>query len=257
MQRFLKWYKQSRKNKVIVFSIIFIVALLYSFLHRPLGLMIFWISTHYGDSYNEMQRLDKIHSNIINKDIFIQLSDEYNLSTKVAKHRKEFLNYTDKFTTDILVANSLGLEEWYYQPLLIKAKIYALEEGYYALYKAHKGTPITQDDIQSILYFFKSFDTLIFFFNEISLQDAAYKRYMLQANMIQFMFIMPQISLLADLENTLCLVIDTKARNELLQRMSDINDSLSQYFGELEIYFDKNTAIDTINKAKDKLNECE
>lgn len=80
---------------------------------------------------------------------------------------------------------------------------------------------------------------------------------MLQANMIQFMFILPQISLLADLENTLCLVIDTKARNELLQRMSDINDSLSQYFGELEIYFDKNTAIDTINKAKDKLNECE
>lgn len=39
MQRFLKWFQQSRKNKAIVFSIIFIMALLYSFLHRPLGLI--------------------------------------------------------------------------------------------------------------------------------------------------------------------------------------------------------------------------
>lgn len=39
MQKFLSWYKKSTKNKIIIFSVIFIISLAYSFLHRPLGLI--------------------------------------------------------------------------------------------------------------------------------------------------------------------------------------------------------------------------
>ncbi|RDU58822.1 hypothetical protein [Helicobacter sp. MIT 14-3879] len=260
MKRFINWYNKSLRNKVILFSIIFIFALMYSFLHRPLGLAIFCIDSYYGNSYNELQTLDKLNKNMMYKDIFLQLSDGYNLAYKVKKHKKEFLEYINHFTTDLFLVNLLGLEDWYYQPLLIKAKMYVLEEGFYTAYKEHKKIPITKEDIKSTLDFLNSFDEIVFFFNKISLENTQYKRYMLQANLIRFLLIQPKISFLVFLENRLCSVVDNQAKIIISEILDNVIQIYSQDWGELEdndmVEFNKNEALNKIAKLKDKLNGC-
>ncbi len=54
MQRFLQWYNKSTRNKIILFSVIFILALGYSFLHRPLGL-IMWYQWSYPKEFEQME----------------------------------------------------------------------------------------------------------------------------------------------------------------------------------------------------------
>lgn len=252
---FFKWYFKNTRNKIIFLSSIFILVLVCYFLHRPLGLIIFWIDNHRGYTHSQ---LDELNKHITNKDIYIQLSDKYNLPIKVELHKKELLGYIDSFSTDLSAISLLGLKEWYYQSFLAKAYIYMREQGYYTTYKSHKDIPITKNDIESTLAFLDDFDKVVFFFDEISLENKEYKRYAIQANIMSFFPIQLQMYILINLDNTLCAVIDTPTKNILLKRLSYLDKSLSQDFDKFEvaIHKQKENVLNDITKIKEKLNEC-
>lgn len=186
------------------------------------------------------------------------MSDKYNLPIKVELHKKELLGYIDSFSTDLSAISLLGLKEWYYQSFLAKAYIYMREQGYYTTYKSHKDIPITKNDIESTLAFLDDFDKVVFFFDEISLENKEYKRYAIQANIMSFFPIQLQMYILINLDNTLCAVIDTPTKNILLKRLSYLDKSLSQDFDKFEvaIHKQKENVLNDITKIKEKLNEC-
>ncbi|WP_334085301.1 hypothetical protein [Helicobacter typhlonius] len=92
MQRFLQWYHKSTRNKIILFSVIFILALGYLFLHRPLGL-IMWYHLNFIEEKEQVVSYEKCGSfkhhytkyaitanvYIINQDTFKHLVPQTNL----------------------------------------------------------------------------------------------------------------------------------------------------------------------------------
>ncbi len=255
MKIFYLWFSKNVKNKIIIFGIIFLLLFCYVFLHRPLALVIFSIDKN---SYSRnAYKLDEIRKNITNKDMFLSLADEYNLANKEAFHKKELLNYIDNFNADLFIVNFLGLNEWYYQGLLMKTRIYANEKGMYVAYNAHKKI-ITKDDITSMLEFTDVFNSIVSFFNNLALKDSLYNRYMIQSNITQFLLTQPEIYFLAFMNNKLCQVIDNQIKNTLLKRLFHIQKVLLQHYDELEMdtqRLDK-FIIEPINELKEQLNEC-
>ena len=254
MKTFYLWFAKNAKNKIIVFGIIFLLSFCYVFLHRPLAIVIFSIDKN---SYSRnAYKLDEIRKNITNKDMFLSLADEYNLADKETFHKKELLNYIDNFNTDLFLVNALGLNEWFYQGLLMKARIYANEKGMYVAYKAHKEIAITKNDITSMLEFTDIFNNIVSFFNNLALKDSLYNRYMIQSNITQFLLTQPEIYFLAFRDNKLCLVVDSQIKNALLERLSHIKKVLLQHYNELDTQRLDKFIIEPINELKEQLNEC-
>lgn len=254
MKTFYLWFAKSTKNKIIAFGIIFLLSFCYVFLHRPLGLVIFSIDqqSYSHNAYN----LDEIRNNISNKDMFLSLVNEYNLSDKEKFHKKELLNYIDNLNTDLFIVNAFGLNEWYYQGLLMKARIYANEKGMYVAYKAHKEIVITKNDLISMLDFLNIFNNIVSFFNNLNSKDSSYNRYMIQSNITQFLLIQPEIYFLAFRDNKLCLVVDSQIKNALLERLSSIKKVLLQPYNELDMKRLDTFIIKPINELKEQLNDC-
>ncbi len=254
MKTFYLWFAKSAKNKIIIFSIVFLLSFCYVFLHRPLGLVIFSIDK---DRYSRnAYKLDEIRKNISNKDMFLRLANEYNLADKEKFHKKELLSYIDNFNTDLFIVNVLGLNEWHYQGLLMKARIYANEKGMYVAYKTHKEITITKNDIASMLEFSNRFNDIVSFFNNLALEDSLHNRYMIQSNITQFLLVQPEIYFLAFRDNKLCLVVDSQIKNALLERLSRIKKVLLQHYNELDMQRLDKSIIKPINELKEQLNEC-
>ena len=258
MKTFYLWFAKNAKNKIIVFSIIFLFAFCYVFLHRLLELVVFSIDK---DSYSRnAYKLDEIRKNITNKDMFLRLIDDYHLAEKEKNHKKELLNYMNNFNTDLFIVNLLGLNEWYYQGLLMKARIYANEKVMYISYKAHKEINITKNDVTSMLEFSNRFNNIVSFLTNLALKDSLHNRYMIQANITQFLFTQPEIYFLAFKDNKLCLVVDSQIKSALLERLSHIQMLLQHYehYDELEIEAQRlgKFIIEPINELKEQLNEC-
>ena len=93
MQKFLQWYNKSTRNKIILFSVIFILALGYSFLHRPLGL-IMWYHLNFIE---EKEQVETTRIYMDNKEKFLEYYKQYDITNKLSKRQKKFFRYIDNF----------------------------------------------------------------------------------------------------------------------------------------------------------------
>lgn len=250
MQRFLKWYKQSRKNKVIVFSIIFIVALLYSFLHRPLGLIV-WYQWSYSKEYKQMEAdLYKVQSN--EKEFFELYHNFYekeNIAEKSKKIEKELLKYIDWLEIDLLASSFVGLSELYMKSLASKIGIYTNDLEWKLAYSIFKPYSLTSEQTQSYYNFLKAYNKFLFFVNRLDDEFIVAK---LHSNLVVFKL----IGHLLLLTEERCFMKD------------DILDIVQKSYDELKRIdsgvFKSNLSTSFLNAAryvydttKDKLNECE
>ena len=164
MQKFLQWYNKSTRNKIILFSVIFILALGYSFLHRPLGL-IMWYQWSYSKEFEQMEaNLYQVNSD---EDKFLELYHNFyekqNIDKRSKEIEKELLHYIDNLEIDLLASSFVGLSEWYLLAFVSKANIYASDLEWKTAYFIFKPYRLTKEQVQSYYDFLKAYNKVLFF----------------------------------------------------------------------------------------------
>ena len=260
MQRFLKWYKQSRKNKVIVFSIIFIVALLYSFLHRPLGL----IAWNAFDFAGESQQIKAIVPYIDNEKRFLESYTQHNIADRFHKSQKEIFRYIDDFEIDLLASSFVGLAEWYIQSFLSKSNIYVDYFNLHIVRQAYHKNAYTQENINMFIEFLDKNQKVSFFIDNLALKDDEFESYVAQHSLIQLMLTVHIVYFFT--QEQICALPDRgKISNVLMrfydayQKMKSANKTYKMAKDRQGDTFDSNMQmlLNLHNTIKDKLNECE
>lgn len=260
MQKILQWYKKSIKNKIIVFSVIFILAFGYSFLHRPLGL-IMW---HHFSFAEEYKQIKTAISYVDNEKKFLETYKQYNITNKFHKSQKEIFKYIDDFEIDLLVSSFMGLSEWYLQVFLSKSKTYS---GYFNIYMAyqeyHKNAYI-KENINMLMEFLDKNQKISFFIDRLAFKDEEFENYMFQQSFIQLQFLLPIIYFFTQ-EQVCALPDKEKISNVLIQ----FYDAYQKLQGDNKTYkiakdrqgdvFEKNLQglFNLHNMIKEKLNECQ
>lgn len=249
----IRWYYKSTRNKIITLTLIFTLTTSYALLHRPLGLAIFWV---YDTLWSKQeQNLRELQLNISDKETFLHLVSQYDLIDKIESREKEIRNYIKHFEFDLLIVNALGIEDWYYQPLLTKIRYYASMLVYYTAYKKHQNLPYTQEELNQYLDFLKVCDNVFYFFDKISKDYKEYENYMFQAKSFEFLLILPYIHFTEKPQT--CNFFGGAVKQDILQRVENISKSL-QTLKEKDAIVAEETQgiIDRLNLIKEKLNEC-
>lgn len=255
MQRFLKWYKQSRKNKVIVFSIIFIVALLYSFLHRPLGL-IAWDAFQHKTTKASLNAIIYAANNISvddNEERFLNLYSHHNIPQEKVLISQDIWRYIDELEIDFLATTFLGLEELYLQSFLNKARIYMLDYMLIdAFDKIYHNSPYTKREVMFYQEFLSVFEKAFLFITKLAKSNHIYQRYAFQVAGLNagYIWFISNFS-----QEQIC----SLDKDFFLKKIQETQ----QFFSEIDFNTWKDTnpkdidAIkDTMRTIKDKLNEC-
>lgn len=254
----IRWYYKSTRNKIITLTLIFTITTSYALLHRPLGLAIFWV---YDTLWSKQeQNLRELQLNISDKETFLHLVSQYDLIDKIESREKEIRNYIKHFEFDLLIVNALGIEDWYYQPLLTKMRYYALENEFYKAYIFYNNLPYTQEEVNKDLDFLKVCDNVFYFFDKISKDYKEYENYMFQAKLVEFMLIYAPISF-AEIYFTekleTCNFFGGSIKQDFLQRINLSIQSLN-ILKEKDMIIAEQTQglIDNLNSIKEELNEC-
>ncbi len=240
MKKFLQWYHKNIRNKVIIFSIIFTLALGYSFLHRPLGLIMWYHLNFIGEK--EQVETTRIHMN--NKEKFLDLYRQYDIAHNFRKEQKELFRYIDDFEIDLLASSFMGLSEWYLQSFLSKSRIYVEYFNIYIGYQEYHENTYTPENINMFMEFLNKNQKISFFINRLALKDEEFERYMFQQNAILMISIFPYIYLLS--EEQVCALPDKES----------ILKNLTNFYESANIEENEKKNFDTLqNRTKNKLNQ--
>ena len=251
MKNFLQWHKQSTKNKIIIFSVVFILALCYSFLHRPLGL-IMWDRLYYqkefkliradlNEVFDDREKFFKLYHNFYEKE---------NIDEKSKETKKELLHYIDNLEIDLLITTFFGLDELYLQAFTRKIDIYAgiLEWSYiYFISNYFKDSYLlTKAQTNDYLSFLQSSDKVLFFVNRLN-NDFA--KLSINSNIIRIIEVLSKMRNKEICEN----------KDNLLKLLNQANTALQTYKNtesskNIEGFYDFIQEI--TNKTKDNFNEC-
>lgn len=260
MQRFLQWYHKSTRNKVILFSVIFIFALGYSFLHRPLGL-IMWYQWSFVE---ENKQIKLAISYVSDEKEFLESYKQYNITDKLHKSQKELFKYIDDFEIDLLASSFVGLSEWYLQSFLSKSKTYSEYFNLYIVHQEYHKNAYTTEIINMFMEFLDKNQKISFFINRLALKDEEFENYMVQQRFIQLQFMFSIIYFFTQ-EQVCALPNKEKISNALMQ----FYDAYQKLQGENKTYktakerqgdtFDENLQglLNLHNLIKEKLNECQ
>ena len=260
MQKFLQWYHKSTRNKVILFSIIFTIALGYSFLHRPLGL-IMWYHLNFIEEKEQVE-MTRIHMD--NKEKFLDLYRQYDITHNFRKSQKELFKYIDDFEIDLLASSFMGLSEWYLQSFLSKSRIYVEYFNIYIGYQEYHENTYMPENINMFMEFLDKNQKISFFIDRLALKDEEFERYMFQHRFIQLQFMFGIIYFFTQ-EQVCALPNKEKISNALMQ----FYDAYQKLQGENKTYktakerqgdaLDENLQglLNLHNIIKDKLNECQ
>lgn len=242
MQKFLQWYHKSTRNKVILFSIIFTIALGYSFLHRPLGL-IMW----YRFSFAEENKQIKVAINYVSDEKeFLESYKQYDIAGKLHKSQKELFKYIDDFEIDLLASSFVGLSEWYLQSFLSKSETHSEYFNLYIAYQEYHKNTYMPENINMFMEFLDKNQKISFFIDRLALKDEDFERYMFQQNAILIMFIFPYIYFLSG--EQVC----------ALPNKESILKNLTNFYESTNIKENEKKNFDTMQSLiKDKLNECQ
>lgn len=249
MQRFLQWYNKSTRNKIILFSVIFILALGYSFLHRPLGL-IMWYHLNFIEEKEQVE-MTRIHMD--NKEKFLDLYRQYDIAHNFRKTQKEFFRYIDDFEIDLLASSFVGLSEWYLLAFVSKANIYASDLEWKTAYFIFKPYRLTKEQVQSYYDFLKAYNKVLFFVNR--LDKNSHNANLITAKLYGNFFVFKFIGHFLPLTEEKCFmkddILDIMQKSYIgLQQISNIKN----YYVEKALDIAQNIYDDA---AKDKLNECQ
>lgn len=210
MQRFLQWYHKSTRNKIILFSVIFILALGYSFLHRPLGL-IMWYHLNFIE---EKEQVETTRIYMDNKEKFLDLYRQYDIAHNFRKTQKEFFRYIDDFEIDLLASSFVGLSEWYLQSFLSKSRIYVEYFNIYIGYQEYYESTYVPENINMFMEFLDKNQKISFFINKLALKNEEFERYIVQQSMIQLLFVFPAIYFLS--QEQVCALPDKEKISNVL-----------------------------------------
>ncbi|TLD89547.1 hypothetical protein LS66_004355 [Helicobacter sp. MIT 03-1614] len=263
MQRFLQWYNKSTRNKIILFSVIFILALGYSFLHRPLGL-IMWYQWSYPKEFEQMEaNLRQVSSD---EDKFLELYHNFyekqNIDKRSKEIEKELLDYIDKLEIDLLATTFFGLEDLYLLAFVSKVMIYSNDLEWKLAYAIFKSYRLSKEQFQSYYDFFKSYNKFLFFVN--GLDNDLHRSKLISAKWYANLFVLKFIGIalaLTDLAEEQCSMKDDildimqKSYNEMQQ----INNVVTEANKNKKVdFFEKvlGFAQHSYNDAKESFNEC-
>lgn len=189
-KKFFEWFRKNTKNKIIVFSIVFIFALGYSFLHRPLGL-IMWYQWSYLKEYEQMET--KLYQVKFNEKEFLKLYHNFyekeNIDKKSKKIEQELLKYIDDFEIDLLASSFIGLSDLYLESFVAKLNIYVNDLEWKMAYSIFKPYHLTKEQVQSYYDFLKSYKKILFFINRLDADNAKQITAKLYGNLFVFRFI--------------------------------------------------------------------
>ena len=186
---FFEWFKKNTKNKIIAFSVIFIFALGYSFLHRPLGL-IMWYQWSYLKEYEQMET--KLYQVQSNKKEFLKLYHNFyekeNIDKKSKKIEQELLKYIDDFEIDLLTSSFIGLSDLYLESFVAKLNIYVNDLEWKMAYSIFEHYRLTKEQSQSYYNFLKNYNKFLFFINRLDIDNAKQITAKLYGNLFIFRF---------------------------------------------------------------------
>lgn len=144
-----------------IFLIIFL-SLAYTFLQRPLGLIV-W-DRYYYEKENQIRKgILKLSTN--NEEEFKKVFSEQNLNQELKINQKELLNCMHYFKKDFKLMQILGLDNAYLQALRDKASLFGRqsENNLYYFYIASNST-----DLEEMNNFISIIDKYTAFINEIN-----------------------------------------------------------------------------------------
>lgn len=250
MSKILQWYKQSIKNKIIAFGIIFIFALGYSFLHRPLGL-IMWDKFNYVKEYKLMK--NNLYEVWQDEEKFLELYHSFyekqNIDKRSKEIEKELLHYIDKLEIDLFATTFFGLDDLYLLAFAHKTIIYTLNIDWQLADSIINDFHLSKVQTNDYLSFLQSFDKILFFVNRL---DNDYLKIQFNDIIIRFMIAFVEIT---NKEN----VCDSKIN--LINMVDSINNTMQGFKNtELEKLLQKDY-LEVIEQEssifKEKLNECQ
>ena len=238
MQRFLQWYHKSTRNKVILFSIIFILALGYSFLHRPLGL-IMWYQWSYPKEFKQMET--DLYEVWKNEEEFFELYHNFyekeKIDEKNKKIGKELLDYIDNLEIDLLATTFFGLEDLYLLAFVSQVQIYVNDLDWKLACARFKSYRLSKEQFQSYYDFFKSYNKFLFFVN--GLDNDIHRANLITAKWYANFYVLKSIGI------ALPFLIDSI--EEQCSMKDDILDILQKCYSELQ---EINNVVTKANKGK-------
>lgn len=264
MGKLLQWYHKSTRNKIILFSIIFILALGYSFLHRPLGL-IMWYQWSYEKEFEQMET--NLYEVWNNEEEFFELYHNFyekeHIDEKNKKIGKELLHYIDKLEIDLLATTFFGLEDLYLLAFVSKVMIYSNDLEWKFAYAIFKPYTLSKEQFQSYYDFFKAYNKVLFFVN--GLDNDIHRASLMSAKWYANFSVLKSIGIalpfLATIEER-CSVKDDildimqKSYNEMQQ----INNVVTEANKNKKVdFFEKvlGFAQRSYDEVKESLNECQ
>ncbi len=137
MKTFYLWFAKSAKNKIIIFSIIFLLSFCYVFLHRPLGL----IAWYHTQSDSEISQIKEVQSVIYDESKFLEIYKQHDIANRLFATQKEFYKYIDDFEIDLLTSSFLGLADSYLDAFFRKDRVYVFSYGLYITRQYSDKTP--------------------------------------------------------------------------------------------------------------------
>lgn len=261
MQKILQWYRQSTRNKIIVFSVIFIFALGYSFLHRPLGLIVWDRFQRQGVeiSLNAIIFAAKNISINDNEEKFLNLYSHHNISQEKALFSKDILYDIDNLEIDLLTTTFFGLDELYLQSFLHKAKIYMLDYMLIDSFnKIYHDSSYAQEEIIFYQEFLNAFDKVFFFITKLAHKNHIYERYAIQVAVMRLGYIWFASNFEQEQICSLDKILFLERIQEAEQIFNTIDFNMWKDIETININaFELKDAIQTIkNVFKEKINEC-
>lgn len=238
MGKLLQWYHKSTRNKIILFSIIFILALGYSFLHRPLGL-IMWYQWSYPKEFKQMET--DLYEVWKNEEEFFELYHNFyekeKIDEKNKKIGKELLDYIDKLEIDLLATTFFGLEDLYLVALVSQVQIYVNDLDWKLACARFKSYRLSKEQFQSYYDFFKSYNKFLFFVN--GLDYDLHRSKLITAKWYANFYVLKSIGI------ALPFLIDSI--EEQCSMKDDILDILQKCYSELQ---EINNVVTKANKGK-------
>ena len=258
MKTFYLWFAKNAKNKIIVFSIIFLLSFCYVFLHRPLGL----IAWYYAQSDSEISQIKEVQDIAHNESKFLEFYTQYDITNYLFATQKELYKYIDFFEIDLLASSFLGLTDSYLDAFFRKNRVYVFSYSLYIARQYSDKNTYTIENTNALLYFIDKNQKISFFVDRLAKQDDEFEKYVMLQNLFQAMFILSYIHFLS--QEQVCAL----QKEKILGGLARIDDIYRKMKSVIEI--DEMTSGENLGKysnsiqgvyesskeVKERFNEC-
>ncbi|MGX3045808.1 hypothetical protein [Helicobacter sp. T3_23-1056] len=244
MKTFYLWFAKNAKNKIIVFSIIFLFAFCYVFLHRPLGL----IAWYYIQSDSEIVQIIEVQDIVYDESKFLELYNQYDITNRLFITQKELYKYIDDFEIDLLASSFLGLSDLYLDAFFRKNRVYVFSYGFLLAKQYSDKSIYTIENTNALLDFIDKNQKISFFVDRLAKQDDEFERYAVLQATLEIMFIFFYTHFLS--QEQICAL---PSREKILGSLAQFDSTLQKMKDGNKTYEMARNKYATTNKNRNNL----